>query len=240
MITKLLRAAALGALLLLAACDRQAGSAGGPSADPPMSLRVYTVPAERAEALLGALGSALGASGGHVSLAPPDRLIVVAPLLLQTSVAENLGELMKAAPPAAADPGPVRIVAWVIDVSDTATADPRLQPLQSTLETIREALVAPGFTLYDQISLTGSASERRNWHKADDGRVSLDVRLVPADGGVVAEFGIRANRMGLNTQTFLKFGETMVLAQGMPQQAMPQEEGGSRVRLVIVRADPAN
>ena len=41
--------------------------------------------------------------------------------------------------------------------------------------------------------------------------------------------------MTVQTQTRLKFGETVVLAQ-----AMPNDEGGaSRVRLVIVRADPA-
>jgi hypothetical protein len=236
MITTLLRATALGALLLLAACDRQAGSAGVAAASPPMSLRVYTVPAERAEAISDALGSAIGASGGHVSLAPPDRLIVVAPPLLQTSVAENLGELMNAAPPAAADPGPVRIVAWVVDVSDTATVDPRLQPLQSALEAIREALAAPGFTLYAQVALTGSMGDHVSpSHRAGDGRVEMNVRLAPAEGGVLADLNIGAKDMQLSTQTRLKFGETVVLAQ-----AMPEDEGGSRVRLVIVRADPAN
>ncbi len=235
MIMTLTRAAALSALLLLAGCDRQAASPGVAAADPPMSLRVYTVPAERADAIADALGSALGASGGHVSLAPPDRLIVVAPLLLQSSVAENLGDLMKAAPPVAADPGPVRIVVWIVDVSDTDTVDPRLQPLRSTLEAIRESLAAPGFTLYGQLALTGSVGGHvLDSHRAGDGRVDLTVRLAPTEGGVLAELDIRANRMGLNTKSRLKFGETVVLAQ-----AMPEDAGGSRVRLVIVRADPA-
>ncbi len=235
MITTLLRATALSALLLLAACDRQAGSAGVVAASPPMSLRVYTVPAERAEAISDALGSAIGASGGHVSLAPPDRLIVVAPLTLQTSVADNLGELMKAAPPVAADPGPVRIVAWVLDVSDTATVDPRLQPLESTLAALRETLAAPGFTLFGQVGLTASMGKQQFGYRAGDGRVEMNLRLAAAEGWVLAGFNIGANRMQLETQTLLKFGETVVLAQ-----ATPQDEGASRVRLVIVRADPAN
>ena len=100
MLTTLLRTAALGALLLLAACDRPNGGSAGATAEPPSTLRVYTVPAERAQALQDALVVALG-KNGRVSLAPPDRLIVVAPQVLQTSVAENLGELMKATPPAA-------------------------------------------------------------------------------------------------------------------------------------------
>lgn len=241
MYSTLFRCAALGALLLLAACDRQSASTATPTADLPKSLRVYTVPAERAESLRDALAGALGDSG-RVELAPPDRLIVVAPVLLQTSVAENLGDLTKAAAPAAADPGPVRITAWVVDVADAATVDPRLQPLQSTLEAMRETLAAPGFTLYGQVALTGSVaaseralSERAFWHKAGDGRIELNMRMTPAEGGVLAEISIGANRMQLNTQTRLKFGETVVLAQ-----AMPDDEGGSnRVRLVIVRADPA-
>ncbi len=237
MLSPLFRIAGLTVLLLLAACDRQLASPASPAADLPKTLRVYTVPAERAEALRDAIGSALGASGGHVSLAPPDRLIVVAPAILQTSVAENLGDLTKAAPPAAADPGPVRIVAWVVDVADSDAVDPRLQPLQSTLEALRETLSAPGFTLYGQVALTGSmgAPERSSWHKAGDRRIELNVRMAPAEGGVLAEFAIGANRMQLSTQTRLKFGETVVLAQAMPDD----EAGSSRVRLVIVRADPA-
>ena len=234
MLSTLYRCAALSALLLLAACDRQSGSTATPTADLPKTLRVYTVPAERAESLRNALAGALG-DNGRVELAPPDRLIVVAPVVLQTSVAENLGDLTKAAAPAAADPGPVRIVAWVVDVADAATVDPRLQPLQSTLEAVRETLAAPGFTLYGQVALTGSVGVRAFSQRAGDRRVELNVRLAPAEGGVLAEFNIGANHMQLNTETRLKFGETVVLAQ-----AMPEEEGASRVRLVIVRADLAN
>lgn len=234
MITILLRAAALCALLLLAACDRQAGSSSVPADYLPKSLRVYSVPAERAEGLRDALAGALGDSG-RVSLAPPDRLIVVAPVALQTSVAENLGELMKAAPAAPADPGPVRLVAWVVDVADSATVDPRLEPLQSTLEAVRETLKAPGFTLTGQIAITGDVGDRAPGQSAGDGRVRLQARLTPADGGVRAEISIDARSLELRTQTRLKFGETVVLAQ-----AMPEDEGGARVRLVIVRADPAS
>ena len=50
MLSTLFRTAALGALLLLAACDRQSASTATPTADLPKTLRVYTVPAERAEA----------------------------------------------------------------------------------------------------------------------------------------------------------------------------------------------
>ena len=64
MLFALFRAAALMTLLLLAACDRQSASPATPTADLPKTLRVYTVPAERAEALRDAIGSALGASGG--------------------------------------------------------------------------------------------------------------------------------------------------------------------------------
>lgn len=234
MITTLLRAAALSALLLLVACDRQAGSAGTPTADLPKNLRVYTVPAERAEGLRDALAGALG-DNGRVSLAPPDRLIVVAPLLLQTSVAENLGDLMKAAPPAAADPGPVRLVAWIVDVSDGTAMDPRLQPLESTLMALRDALAAPGFALYGQLAVTGNVGERVPQQAAADGRSQMEARLTPADGGVHAYLTLRSGPMTVESQTRLKFGETVVLAQ-----AMPEDEGVSRIRLVIVRADPAN
>lgn len=231
MITTLLRSAALGALLLLAACERPSGDDA--AADPPRTLRVYAVPAERAQELQGALAGALG-KNGSVSLAKPDRLIVVAPQVLQTSVAENLGSLMQAAPPAAPDPGPVRLTAWVVDVADGATVDPRLKPLESTLDALRETLAAPGFSLFGQMAITGDVGERVPSQSTGDGRVQLQVRLTPAEGGVRAYLSVGADRMQLQTQTRLTFGETVVLAQ-----AMPQDAGGSRVRLVIVRADPA-
>ncbi len=232
MIMTLLRTAALGALLLLAACERPSGGAGE-GAEPPSTLRVYTVPAERAQELQLALANALG-KNGRVSLAPPDRLIVVAPQVLQTSVAENLGELMKAAPPAAADPGPVRLVTWVVDVADVATVDTRLKPIESTLAALRESLAAPGFALFGQIAISGDVGERAPTQSAGDGRTQLEVRLTPAEGGVRADISVAAETMQLRTQTRLKFGETVVLAQ-----AMPEATGGSRIRLVIVRADPA-
>lgn len=233
MIPTLLRSAALGALLLLlAACERTPGGAGT-AAEPPQSLRVYTVPAERAEALHQALAGAIG-KNGRVSLAPPDRLIVVAPDGLQTSVAENLGSLIPAAPPAAPDPGPVRLITWVVDVADGSTLDPRLKPIEATLAALREPLGAPGFALYGQLAITGDVGERAPTQSAGDGRTRLQVRLSQAEGGVRADIEAEAGRMHLRTQTRLKFGETVVLAQ-----AMPEDAGGSRVRLVIVRADPA-
>lgn len=233
MYSTLFRCAALGALLLLAACDRQSASTATPTSDLPKTLRVYTVPAERAESLRNALAGALG-DNGRVELAPPDRLIVVAPVVLQTSVAENLGDLTKAAAPAAADPGPVRLVVWVVDVADGAT-DSRLQPLQATLDSIRETLAAPGFSLYGQLAITADVGERTPGQSAGDGRAQVEARLTPAEDGVHANITVMAGPMTVQTQTRLKFGETVVLAQ-----AMPNDEGGaSRVRLVIVRADPA-
>lgn len=238
MMTKLLRVAALGTLLLLAACDRQSDSQAIPSDYLPKSLRVYQVPAERAEGLRDALAGALGDSG-RVSLAPPDRLIVVAPASLQTSVAENLGELMKATGPVdgdagADDLGPVRVVAWIVDVADTTTDDPRLKPLQSTLDAVRETLGAPGFSLHAQLAVTANVERRSRSASTGVGGSQLAVRLSPATGGTHAEISVRAGQMGTETRTLLKFGETVVLAQ-----AMPEDEGGSRIRLVIVRADPA-
>lgn len=233
MIKTLLRTAALGALLLLAACNRPDGTTAGATAEPPSTLRVYTVPAERAQALQDALVVALG-KNGRVSLAPPDRLIVVAPQVLQTSVAENLGELMKATPPAAPDPGPVRLVTWVVDVAEVATVDTRLKPIESTLAALRESLAAPGFSLYAQSAITGDVGDRAPGQSARDGRLQLEARMSPVADGVRANIEVVAGRLQFVTQTRLTFGETVVLAQ-----AMPEDAGGSRVRLVIVRADPA-
>ncbi len=236
MIATLLRTAALGALLLLAACERTPDSSAGGGTEPPSTLRVYTVPAERAQELQLALAGALG-NNGRVSLALPDQLIVVAPQTLQTSVAENLGDLMKAAQPAAPDPGPVRLTAWVVDVADEVTVDPRLKPVEATMDTLRETLAAPGFSLFGQSAVTGDVSERAPGQSTGDGRCQLESAAdAGAEGGVRAniEVVVGAGLTQLQTQTRLKFGETVVLAQ-----AMPEDAGGSRVRLVIVRADPA-
>lgn len=232
MLTNLLRTAALAALLLLAACERPQGGTAG-AAEPPSTLRVYTVPAERAKDLQLALAVALG-KNGSASLAGPDRLIVVAPQTLQTSVAENLGSLKEAAPPAAPDPGPVRLTVWVVDVADEESVDPRLKPIESTLAALRESLAAPGFSLFTQSAITGDIGDRAPGQSASDGRLQLEARMSPVADGVRANIEVVAGRLQFVTQTRLKFGETVVLAQ-----AMPADAGGSRVRLVIVRADPA-
>lgn len=224
---------ALLAALFLGGCDRGQPLPAGVPAETPNMLRVYSVPPERAESLREALISALG-DNARVSLLPPDKLLVLASAPLQTSVAENLGRLIETAAAVVADPGPVRLTLWIVDVADSDVPDRRLAPMQQTLDAVRESLAAPGFQLLSQLAITASASDRGSASAGDD-NAQLRARLSAATDGVNAELDITSgNRTQVRTQTRLKFGETVLLAQ-----AMPSEAGRSRVRLIIVRADPA-
>lgn len=225
----------LAILLVLGACGRDSSSSADPTPEAE-TLRVYTVPPERAETVRVALLTVLG-DQGSVSLAPPDKLLVLTHQALQSAVAETLGSLIEAKPKAEApaDPDPVRLTLWVVDVTESANADPRLQPLAATLDAIRATVAAPGFALSSQLSLTTSSSKHGS-SSVQDKNVQLNVRVVAdRSDGVDAELNIVAGRMAANTETRLKFGEIVALAQ-----ATPEDDGQSRVRLILIRVDPAS
>lgn len=220
------------ALLFLAACENREPDRTPDIRGVPSTLRAYTVPPERAQQLQDALNGVLGKKGS-ATRAAPDKILVLAPAILQSSVADAIELLVKDIPPPVAEVGPVRLQVWVVDVAESNAADPRLQALSSTLDAIRESLAAPGYELFSQYAVSGSVGEHQQQTTVDD-RGSVIARLIPTAGGTNADLSISVGRMVVKTQTNLKFGETVVLAQ-----ATPEHENRSRVRLIVVRADPA-
>lgn len=232
MIKHMFPVAVVIAILSLAACDRGSAPAAPSTGTTPI-LQVYQVPPERLTALRQALADALEGAAS-VAMLPPDKLMVLAPPPLQSSIADNLKTMVESGAQAVADPGPIHLTLWIVDVADDASPDARLAALDSTLAPLRQALAAPGFVLRSQLVLTASASDFEP-HSAEDGQAQMRVRLANIEGGVNADLRVNSDRMALGTQTRLKFGETVVLAQ-----ATPSEDGRDRVRLMLIRADLAD
>ncbi|MGE4073673.1 MAG: hypothetical protein AB7E72_21075 [Lysobacterales bacterium] len=232
MIRILFKTSALLLLLLLAACS-QGEQPASVDADPDaLKLRIYPLPAARADAIRDALATVLGGTA-ELSLLPPDQLLVLAPLPVHSSLLVTLDTLRKSVPQPVADPGPVRLTLWIVDVTDSTGLDPRLAPLAATLDAIRGSLAAPGFVLHAQLSLLANAGDREV-HSVGDAHAKVQARLTANDGGVDAYLVIDSGEMNVITQTRLKYGEAVVQAQ-----ATPTEDERTRVRLTIVRADLA-
>ncbi len=205
-----------------------------PDSQNPDTLRAYTVPADRVEALRSALSTALG-KNGTTSLAGPDKILVLAPAILQSSIADTIAELVKDAPEPVVDLGPVRMQLWVVDVTDEPSMDPRLDAIAPALEAVKPNLNAAGFALYTQLALhSGFSVSNGPTRQTSDDRAHLNYRMVRKAEGVVVWLNVNVGRMRFETETPLAFGETVVLAQASP------ERGESRVRLILVRVDAVN
>jgi len=220
------------ALLMLAACERNGAELIAESENP-TTLRAYTVPSERLNALQAALRTVLGDKGG-VSIVLPDQILVLAPAVLQSSIASTLRTLAEGANSTVAEPtksAPIQLQVWVVDVSETASEDPRLAPIKAALDAIRDSLAAPGFVLQSHLLVNGSMGSDV---RSGDRNANVYTRMTATNGGVKGRLQLSAGAMAIDTDTELRFGQVVVLAQ-----ATPEDDGRARVRLMIVRADPA-
>lgn len=224
----------LGALLLWIGRETIRPLASTEQTDPPV-LRVYPVPVERAEALRAALYVAVG-KRGSVSLPAPDRLLVLAPEALQASIADSLPALAGVGGAAETPPPvirPVRIELWVVDVSEGAVPDARLDAIRETLLQVQAQSGAPGFELLTKMTLLTNVGA--GGKSIGDDRARATLALTAASGDAVgADISLNSGRMDLRTQTRLTLGQIVVLAQ-----ATPTDDGRTRIRLVIVRAEAA-
>jgi hypothetical protein len=206
--------------------------------DNPMVMRVYDVPPERAQDIRSALSSALStgndktASLGRVTLSGTNQVLVLAPAITQSTIADAVKKLGgDGAVPNVAG-ATVQLEVWMVNaVSGTGKYDAQLMPIEAALKAARVNLGGVDFRIHDRLTLAampngGMASARSGLRNA------VEAHLRPIDQGVQVE--IRIGGEGpeqLESTASLKFGEVIVLAQ-----LTGAEDAGAPTRLYVLRA----
>jgi hypothetical protein len=211
--------------------------------DNPQVLRVYAVPAERAQDIRTALAATLDNAGGkapplgRVMLSGTNQLVVLAPLATHASIDNAIAKLGGGTNAAANDaPAGVRLDFWILDAAPGATADDAaLAPLAATLGTVRASVGGHYFRVHDTLSVStipnGGMAE-----VASGLGTRASAHLRPMAQGVQVDLEVSGSGPGrISTTTALPFGHYVVLAQ------IAAGDGGATggLRLYVVRAEPA-
>lgn len=206
--------------------------------DNPMVMRVYDVPPERAQDIRMALSSALStgndktASLGRVTLSGTNQVLVLAPAITQSTIADAVKKLGgdSAIPNTAG--ATVQLEVWMINaVSGAGKDDAQLTTIDAALTAARVHMGDVSFRIHDRLTLAampngGLASARSGLNNA------VRAHLRPIDEGVQVEIMLDAEGPEqLESTATLKFGEVVVLAQ-----LSGAEAAGVPARLYVLRA----
>lgn len=243
---------ALCTAALLGACAKPEG---GDAAK--MEMRVYAVPAEQTQALMGAIGGVLGApadktSFGKVSSPAPGQLVVLAPASLQGSIESTLRDLTKGEPAipksSPKDEPPLRLSFWSVDaIPGNGADDPALAALAPALEEAHKQMGAVHFVLHDQASSVSMLDRKvsRSWPgRAANlySRLEYTIGKGPQGFLLALTFSDQNLSNGLNTgnetTTSIRSGQTLVLAQIPLSDDKSGDKPQAATRLYIVRVDP--
>jgi hypothetical protein len=247
-------------LVLVAACGPRVSS--DPAA---MTMRVHSVPPDRAEAMMGSLNRALRlgseSSVGTVSLGAPGELIVLAPESLQPSIEQSVQKLNAAHPDSGTRAVPqLRLRFWSVDASPGPGEDsPGLAPIAPALDALRKVQGDAHFVLRDEVESVSADGRpvRRDWSAAptaQDARPAtqkLQYSIMADRGQRWLELSFHdANHprqagatpgnapraaTSISTSTTVTLGQTLVLATQPALAATPG--GAASTRYYIVRVD---
>ncbi|MDO1527590.1 hypothetical protein QMK61_01990 [Fulvimonas sp. R45] len=257
----LIRYAAMGMLsaLALGGChtsDVAPGMSG--RASPDLTLEIYSVPADRTQAIEDALDKALGGidaklfGGARASItaAGPGKLLVYAPRDAQASIGKVIDTLGAATKQAA--PIQVGVHFWVIDGEPgSGDDDPMLKQLAGNLDPLRQVSGPMHFRLDQAATLVGTSGEDGS---LDTGNKEAPERAFSFRIGAVSNETARLQLNYLDTgahglnklHTFIDatFGQYIVLAQAPGPCRQPATDttpagcaNGSAMRLLVVRVD---
>lgn len=174
---------------MLAACKREGDGAGE------MSMRVYQVPAERAQAVVVSINQALSMNRapdskapllGQASLGGNGQVIVLAADSLHPSIEKSLQDIMASQPIGADARGQLRLRFWSVDMLPGAENDsPGLATIESALAELRKNAGAVHFALRDHMESVstdvpspGGGQPRRSWDSVRVGTTNEPVRQV--------------------------------------------------------------
>lgn len=234
----LIRCAAIGAIawLALAGCRADEGgmNPAGHKAAADLTLKLYSVPADRTESIQDAVNSALGGIdvklfGGDrasITAAGPGKLLVYAPRDAQSSIGSVIASLSTSPQVSAAPVQPVALVQvnvhfWIVNgVAGEGQDDPALQALAPTLAALRKtggplrfqldqsaaAIATPSGDESTLIISKGSYSQAFNFRLDRLTKQDANLRLAYEDHGT-------SGLEKLTTQVETPFGQYIVLAQ---------------------------
>lgn len=204
----------------------------------PPALQVYDVPADRAREIRDALDVVLSSGAGKDktigrAMLSGNQLLVLAPRDTQETVAAAVKKLGGDPAKGASQARPMRLSLWLVDVLPGASAaDESLAAIAPALDAARPGLGAVHFALHDALSLsllTDGHPVTMNTPRGSE----IGAQLRPGDKGATAELNIRGGEAGLVTTTWLREGQTVVLAQ-----LLAPDKANERARLYVVRLDP--
>ncbi len=232
-------ALALGALVLSASDQRLFV----PELDNPMVMRVYDVPAERAQDIRVALSAVLSTgtektpSLGRATLSGTNQIVVLAPLSTQSTIAAAVEKLGGGKSAAVYGSGSVRLSLWLVDAIPGAGSDDRATgAIAAALAEARSTMGEVHFEVHDAVTLTGLPNGGRM--EAFSGRrTSVKAELRPIAGGVQGELEIGGGEPGnVKLGVSLKFQQTLVLAE-LARHDDGDTRPGTR-RIFVVQAEP--
>lgn len=258
------RALLLCLAVLLSACS--AGSADREE----MSMRVYQVPPDRAQAVMVSLNQALAMNRapasealplGQASLGGDGQIIVLAANSLHPSIEKSLETIMASQPADSGARERLRLRFWSVDMLAGAQADSAgLASVENALSELREKAGDVHFVLRDSIESISTeqphrvAHARRDWDSVRVGtedeavRQSLTYAVAKANGRYTLEFQFSdANHPGKARGTDglgIYTTTTVQLGQTLvlaSQPVMPVTAGSTgATRYYIVRVEPTD
>lgn len=245
-------------VLSLIGCDGADKAPASPADG--MTMRVYSVPADRAGALVYSLNEALAPTKdqalGKVSLGADGQIIVLAPDSLHPSIEKSLQQIVSGAPQEVGNTTPqLRLRMWSVDALPGAGEDSAdLEPLDAALGELRKARGVVHFVLRDEVESvsTDGLNVRRTWgaHGVGNAAQVLKYRIDRSAGKRSLNFSFqdsnymqaegRSSPSGVidtfvETTTAAVIGQTLVLAS--QPVAGADKESPAATRYYIVRID---
>jgi hypothetical protein len=203
------------ALVLGIAATTSCGLAETRSDTPaPLVLESYQVPVGYEGEIRSTLRSALGETGGRVSVGPSGTILVLATQQVQRGVKTFIDELAaKGAPPAT--PQPVTMSYWIV-LGAPATGDRyrledvALKEIEPALAEVSDSQGPQRFKLLERAQL---ASAGDDWDQSNGRYLSVEQRVTLLQDVVVGNVRLRLREHNLATEIKLEPGQIVVLGQ---------------------------
>lgn len=222
--------AVLLAALALGGCGNADKDAKSPADG--MTMRVYTVPPERAQDLASSLNQALAPSQEHAlgkaTLGSDGQIIVLAPDSLHPSIEKSLQDITSATPAVGNSNPQLRLRLWSVDaVPATGEDSSGLAGIKGALDELRKQRGPLHFVLRDEIESVSTDNDevRRTWR----------VRKPVANGPTVQQsLNYRISRETGTRKIFLAFNDTNVPSGSPPDTAYSHASNLVETSTVVV------
>jgi hypothetical protein len=201
-------------LIGLAGCGG-ANNSNSTNSDDSLVLHVYTVPEGRAKNLRSALQNVFYTSKGQkaigrVSATGPSQVLVLAPRQMQASIGASIKKIVGNQPQASKPSSPLQLSAWTVDAfPGQGPSDPALKAIQPALKAFSAATNPAHFVQAHYLTAVSDIGYRTVLNPRNGYRFTYTINQ--SSGGYVLQFKYRQCAVGLQGQTTVQRGQTLVL-----------------------------